>query len=629
MSPDTSSELTPAVAAEPAAVEPAAAEPTPGLFASIVDAVPQLICAFSQQGEYLFLNRAMREFTGAELPTAHGGSFRALVHPEDLSRLEPVWQRAFAQGVVFRSDVRLRDRAGRYHWFDMTSKPTRTDGGPVTWYTSATNVDDRRSLTDDLQLVLDAFPGMIALWDRDLMNRYANVAHKRMFGMTPEQVRGLPMDQVIGAERYADVASYLGTVFAGEAQHFDRELQVGEAAPHHVRVSLSSVVREGELHGLLTVAQDITDMHDATARLFEAEGRFEQAFEQAPLGCALLDLQGGFTRVNPEMARILGAVPAALVGKSLDDLLVGNEATDSAQVRAELLIGGPAHSESERRWRRPDGTVVETRLFKSVVRDRAGRPLYFLLQLEDISERKRADRALQRANAELRRSNEDLERFAYVASHDLQEPLRTIASYTRLLAERYREALDERGQRYIDYAVDAAQRMQQLISGLLDISRLGREDRPSGPVDLNTVVSAVQRLLAKAISTAEATVEGSHLPMVLGHQDQLIRLVQNLMGNALKFTRPGHRPIIRIGAEPEAGGWRFWISDNGPGIAPEYRERVFGMFQRLHTREQVPGNGIGLAVVKRIAELHHGKAWIESSEGGGTKVLVWLPATEQ
>lgn len=590
----------------------------------ILDVMPLLVCSFNPQGEYLFLNRALREYSGLRLPMRQGQGFRAMVHPEDLSEMEPRWLERFTAQEPYRGAARLRGTDGRYRWFDMTSAPVRggASGAVVAWYTLALDIDERQGLQHELQLVLDAFPGVVGLWDAQWRNRFANAAHAEYFGRDPSDVRNRHIAEVIGPEAFSQDAPLFEAAGGGDVQRFERAIPAVDGSLRHLAVSLVPMVDRGQVRSLLTVGVDITEMHSAAARLHEAEVRFAQAFEQSPLGFALVSLQGVVTRANPATAGMLGLSLSEVTGIRGDTFFSGQPLADAFR---ELESGAVSHVEQEVQVLRRDSQQTYVRLHVSLIRDRSNNPLELLLQLEDVTQR-RADRlALEQANAELRRSNEELERFAYVASHDLQEPLRTISSYTRLLSERYGDHLDERGLRYSHYVVDAAQRMQQLIVGLLEISRLGRHARPKERVELAAVVVAVQSLLAKNLVGSKAKLEVGALPVVLGHPDLLQRMFLNLVNNSLKFASTDRSPVIEIGAQSDERGHTVWIADNGIGIDPAYRERVFGMFQRLHSREEVPGNGLGLAIVRRVADLHQGKVWIEDSASGGAKFVLWIP----
>ena len=229
-----------------------------------------------------------------------------------------------------------------------------------------------------------------------------------------------------------------------------------------------------------------------------------------------------------------------------------------------------------------------------------------------------------RTQDDLARSNSDLEQFAYAASHDLQEPLRTITSYLGLVKDRYAESLDDTAQEFIDYAVDGAERMRTLINDLLEYSRVNVQEKPLESVSCDSALEAAIRSLNQAIQRNAADIRTSPLPMIIGDESQLYRLFQNLLSNALKF-RGDASPVIRIWAELQGDEWIFSVKDNGIGIAPEYREKVFGMFSRLHSRAQYEGTGVGLALCSKIAQRHGGRIWVESDVGKGATFRFNIP----
>jgi signal transduction histidine kinase len=229
---------------------------------------------------------------------------------------------------------------------------------------------------------------------------------------------------------------------------------------------------------------------------------------------------------------------------------------------------------------------------------------------------------------ELTRSNRDLEQFAYVASHDLQEPLRKVASFCQLLQRRYSGRLDERADQYIAFAVDGAQRMQRLINDLLAFSRIGRITAGFTDVDLNRVLTEVHSQL-EARAGADADIIWTDLPVVEGEEPLLTTLFVNLIGNSLKFRRPGVPPVIRVSAERDGAEWRITVRDNGIGIEPEFADKVFVIFQRLHARDAYEGTGIGLAIVKKIVEYHGGRIWLDLDVEEGTSINFTLPVPVQ
>jgi signal transduction histidine kinase len=238
--------------------------------------------------------------------------------------------------------------------------------------------------------------------------------------------------------------------------------------------------------------------------------------------------------------------------------------------------------------------------------------------------RRRAEEDLARKVEELARSNADLEQFAYVASHDLQEPLRMVAAYTQLLAERYRGKLDENADKFIGYASEGALRMQTLIQDLLAFSRVGRNGIACGRVDCDAAMEEVLKSLGPAMQESGAVVTHGELPAVWADRSQMAQVFQNLIGNAIKF-RGKEPPVISVQAEKAGQQWLFSVSDNGIGIAPEYAENIFVVFQRLHARTEYPGNGIGLAICKKIIERNGGKIWVEAQAGHGSVFKFTMP----
>ena len=249
------------------------------------------------------------------------------------------------------------------------------------------------------------------------------------------------------------------------------------------------------------------------------------------------------------------------------------------------------------------------------------------LQVE-VGERKCAEAGLRLKTEELARSNTELEQFAYVASHDLQEPLRMVSSYLQLVEQRYAGKLDAEATEFINFAVDGAARMRTLIRDLLEFSRAGRRPQSLAALNCETVFKHVVQSLQPAITDTQAKVTAGPLPTVRADNTDVTQLFQNLIGNAIKFHGP-QPPVVRIEARREDGHWRFMVQDNGIGIAPEYFAKVFVIFQRLHSRTDYPGTGLGLAICKKIVDRYGGKIWIESTAGKGTTFYFTLPVNKE
>ncbi|MBP1927697.1 PAS domain S-box-containing protein [Methanolinea mesophila] len=261
----------------------------------------------------------------------------------------------------------------------------------------------------------------------------------------------------------------------------------------------------------------------------------------------------------------------------------------------------------------------------SAVPDDTGTIRYGIVLVSDITEQKRAEEELHKIAMALQQSNNELERFAYIASHDLREPLRMVTSFSQLLAQKYQGKLDNDADEFIGYIVDGAARMDALVNDLLEYSRVGSQAKPFGQVNLNVVLAEALQNLSVQVEESNADIRWEVLPVVSADHSQMIQVFQNLISNALKF-RGTEDPRIRIGGRRDGDEWRISVKDNGIGIDPEYSDKVFEIFQRLHTQKTYPGTGIGLAVCRKIVERHGGRIWVESSEGNGSTFFFTIPA---
>jgi PAS domain S-box-containing protein len=351
------------------------------------------------------------------------------------------------------------------------------------------------------------------------------------------------------------------------------------------------------------------------------ERLFRLALESSPSGVVMVDRDGTIVLVNRETERLFGYTRDELIGQSIELLVPGRFRHNHPVVRQEYFRNPQTRAMGAGRdlfGVHKDGTEIPVEIGLNPIEAEEG--LFVLASVIDIGARKQAE-------AELRRSNEELERFAYVASHDLQEPLRTVSSYVQLLSKRYRGRLDADAGDFIDFAVDGVRRMQQLIDDLLAFSRVGTRGAPLVPTHLHAVLESTLASLGAALQESNATVTADRLPTVLADAGQMAQLLTNLIGNALKF-RGADPPRVHIHAERTGRMWTIAVQDNGIGIAPEYFERIFVIFQRLHSREEYPGTGVGLAICKKIVERHGGRISVASPPGAGARFLFTLQTAE-
>jgi PAS domain S-box-containing protein len=371
---------------------------------------------------------------------------------------------------------------------------------------------------------------------------------------------------------------------------------------------------------------EMAERKRADEALQKSEERFRGIFENAMIGLYRTTPDGRILMANAALVRMLGYSSfEELSQRNLEESGYEPGYPRSAFRQAIERDGQVLGLESA--WKRRDGSTLFLRESARAARDEAGNTLYYEGSVEDITARKQMEDRLKRTMADLERSNKELEQFAYVASHDLQEPLRMVSSYTQLLARRYQDQLDQDAHEFIGYAVGGAERMQRLINDLLAYSRVGTRGKPFEATDCQRVLEETLANLRTATDEAGATITHDPLPTVIADESQLIQVFQNLVSNAIKF-RGQLSPVIHIGAERQNNEWVFSVRDNGIGIDPQYYERIFVIFQTLHPRDQYHGTGIGLALCKRIVERHGGRIWVESEPGTGSTFYFTIPAKE-
>lgn len=355
--------------------------------------------------------------------------------------------------------------------------------------------------------------------------------------------------------------------------------------------------------------------------LMQAELKYRTLFEQSPDGVLLVAPDTGIAlEFNDAACRNLGYSREEFAGLRINDYEVLENPEETRSRIATIMQKGEDTFETRHRTKSGEARDV----LVSVRQVEISGVHSFLCIFRDITERKRALRDLEDLAVSLERSNEELQQFAYIASHDLQEPLRMVSSYTQLLAERYNDRLDEKAKKYIHYAVDGAVRMQKLINDLLTYSRVGTKGRPPEPVETQSALGEALRNLTVVVRESGAEITNDTLPTINADRSQLVQLFQNLIANAVKF-RGKDVPRIHISARESGSEWVFSVRDNGIGIDPQYADKIFVIFQRLHTKEEYPGTGIGLAVCKKIVERHGGRIWFESEPDKGTTFYFTMP----
>src|SRR5712691_2076592 len=378
-------------------------------------------------------------------------------------------------------------------------------------------------------------------------------------------------------------------------------------------------------------SSELSSLERMDERLRESEEQFRGMFEEAPVACHEIDRDGIVLRVNRAGCKLLGFEQEEMLGRCIWDFAVLEEREKSREVIRKRMAGESAFMTVEREYSRHDGVGLTLEIHSTAIRNAAGQIIGIRSFLLDITERKRAQQVLQSQAEDLARSNAELGQFAYVASHDLQEPLRKILAFGDRLKNKHAEALSTEGRDYLERMQNAAGRMQALINDLLSLSRVTNHHQPLVAVDLAEVARMVVSDLETRLSQVSGKVELGDLPIIVADRGQMAQLLQNLIGNGLKFSKPGQPPVVKVRGEllngPQGGvdACQIVVEDNGIGFDEKYLDRIFGVFQRLHGRTEYEGTGIGLAICRKIVERHAGSITATSTPGMGAKFIITLP----
>lgn len=483
------------------------------------------------------------------------------------------------------------------------------------------SIDEKR-----LRLIVDAAPNGMLMIDRSGTIVLVNAQIERLFQYRRDELLGRPIELLVPVafrEKHPDYRDNFFSEPKTRAMGVGRDLfglrKDGTQIP--VEIGLNPLVSEGETFVLASVV-DISERK-------RSEERLRLVVEAAPSGMIMVAESGKIVLVNSQVERLFDYSREELVGQSIERLVPSGLRDKHPELRAGFFADPKARAMGVGRdlyGERKDGTRVPVEIGLNPLMTEGER--FVLASIVDITERKHAEEVLQEKLLELQRSNEDLQQFAYVCSHDLQEPLRVISNYTQLLAKRYTgRVLDESANEFIEFTVDATKRMQELINDLLLYSRVQTRGQEFADTDCSLVAELAIANLKISIEESGAKLHCDQLPTVKGDSSQLLQLFQNLISNAIKF-RSEKPPEIYISAEDSGTAWTLTVRDNGQGFDKKYERRIFIIFQRLHTKEMYPGSGIGLAVCKKIVERHGGRIWVDSEPGKGASFHFTLPKTK-
>lgn len=552
--------------------------------------------------------------------------------PQSREKVEKAVEKAIEDGTPFDQEVLVKTAKDNEQWVRTIGQPEFVDGECVRVYGSYQDIHDRK--TSELELerrnafietIMDNLPiGTAVHYIDSGQNIFTNKKFCEIYGWPPEEL--------------TDVDAFFETVFPDPERRKKIKSRVvadmDSGNPERMQWSnLQITTKEGEKRivdakniPLIDQNQMISTVIDVTAEK-EAEEERKLILESISDAFYAVDGDWNFTYFNSEAEKLLDKKSEDVLGNNIWEVFAPAKDTELYDRYKEVMETGQSKPAFEYFY-----PPIESWFEVSVYAREEGLSVFF----KNIDDRKEWERELKKLNEqleqraeELAKTNEELEQFAYVASHDLQEPLRMVSSFLKRLEEKYQDQLDDKAQQYIDFAVDGSQRMRRIILDLLNYSRMNQQELESEEVDLNILLEDIVKLDQSAIKESNASISWDDLPTIDAARTPIRQVFENLINNGIKYRNPEEEPEITIKAKDKNDYWQFAVSDNGIGIKEEFQDNIFTIFKRLHTQDEYSGTGIGLSVSQKIVEKHGGEIWVESKEGEGSTFYFTIKKNEQ
>ncbi|HEX4895949.1 MAG TPA: PAS domain S-box protein [Solimonas sp.] len=598
-------------------------------FRALLETAPDAIVIIDQSGTIRLVNAQTERLFGYRREALMGKSIEMLI-PERLRHGHTAHRQHYFTAPKNREmgaglELLGRRKDGSEFPLEISLSPLETEEG--TWATAAVrDVSDRRRERDAaarLAAIVESSNDAILGKDLNGLITSWNKAAETIYGYRAADIVGQPVALLFPPERRHEENQILERVRQGEQiKHYETERLTRDGRRIAMSLTISPIYDAlGRIVGASTIGRDIGESK-------KAERKFRDLLETAPDAMVIIDGQGRIVLTNAQAGRLFGYERDTLIGQSIEVLIPERLHLRHREHRQRFTADPrqrPMGSGFDLLARRRDGSEFPVEISLGPLQTDEG--VLVTAAVRDISERQEVARKLSEYSQNLERSNKELEQFAYIASHDLRAPLRSLMGFSQLLLDRYQARLEGDAREFLDYIIQSAAHMQSLIDDLLAFSRVGRAEQRLEPVSVQPVLDQVLQQLKSQIDGRKARITHDPMPRVLGVELELNQLLQNLISNGLKFQR-GDAPRVHIGVRREGDYWRFAVRDEGIGIAVEHQERIFQIFQRLHRAEEYEGTGVGLAICKKIVQHHGGQIGVESQPGAGATFHFTLRAAD-
>jgi PAS domain S-box-containing protein len=607
-------------------------------FRTMANAIPQLAWIAHPDGYIYWYNERWYSYTGTTSEQTEGWGWQSVHDPAMLPIVLEKWKASIATGQMFDMEFPLRGADGIFRTFLTRVLPMKDNAGNVLqWFGTNTDVTERKIVEQALleseahrrvavavgaerqQLfdILETLPIMICLLTPDYHVAFSNLSFREKFG---ESGGRCCYDYCFGRKKPCDFCESYKVLETGQPHFWEVHGPDGSI----IEAYDFPFTEIDDSPMILEMGIDITEQKKAEEKI-----RLSNIYNRSLIEASLDPLvtighDGKITDLNEATEQVTGYSRDELIGTDFTNYFTEPEIAKEGyqEVFKQGFISDYALEIQHK-----DGSIIPVLYNASVYQDESGKVIGVFAAARDVTTLKKAEIMLKLKIEELKRSNEELEKFAYISSHDLQEPLRMITSYLQLLQKKYQGHLDEKADQYIHFAVDGASRMQNLIKDLLEYSRVDVGTNEPESVDCEFILNRVLSDIKAVIKGNNATISHDYLPEVMANSTQMVQVFQNLIINGIKFHGE-EPPKIHIAAEKKASEWVFSVQDNGIGIDPQYSERIFEIFKRLNGRERYPGTGIGLSICKKIIEGYGGRIWVKSELGKGSTFYFTLPIKE-
>jgi PAS domain S-box-containing protein len=596
------------------------------LLAAIVDSSHDAIISTDLEGVVTSWNGSAERMFGYTAREIIGKPITMLFPPDRREEVETITTQLKQGNRLQLVETQRLTKSGEPLDLWLKLSPVRDSAGTITGIAqiardiSIFKVAERAALL--LNAIVDSSDDAIISKDLNSIITSWNKSAERMFGYTAAETVGNSITMLIPPERLQEEPQIIARLKRGErVDHIETQRLRKDGKLIDLSLTISPVRdAAGNIIGASKIARDISSLKaaDRTSHILSA------IVDSSDDAIISKNLDGTIMSWNKSAERLFGYTAEEIIGRPITTLIPPDRLEEEPQIIAQLKRGERVdHIETQRV--RKDGTLIDLSLTISPIKDSTGKVVGASKIARDISQRKLNEARQRQVENALRRANEDFEQFAFSASHDLQEPLRSVKIYSELLTLDYADAFTGEAKEYLRHLRTGASRMEMLVHDLLSYTQVAKYDRPAEPFPAAEAFSAALANLDAVIAKSNARVTAGELPALPVHGAHLQQLFQNVIGNAIKYRSPDREPVVHVRAVRADGHWLFSVSDNGIGIEAEYKETIFGLFKRLHTGDQYSGTGLGLAICQRIVERYHGRIWVESEPGKGSTFFFTFP----